>query len=151
MKFKFRLETLRKHRKNLEELARRDFANAKDRSDQILKQIDNFYDDDDKAREYAGAVVRDETTDPGFLQLSSEFIERNKIRIEQKKMEFREALVVTEDKQQVLVEAARETKVLDKLKEKKKEIFLKKLRKKNRKDTDEVVVQRHGRRGFYEE
>lgn len=151
MKFKFRLETLRKHRKNLEEMARRDFAESKDNSDKILKQIDSFYDDSDKAREYAGSVIKDEVTDPGLLQLSSDFIERNKIRIERKKMEFREALVVTEEKQQVLVDAARETKILDKLKEKKKEEFLKKVRKKNRKDIDEIVVQRHGRRGFYEE
>lgn len=151
MKFKFNLETLRKHRKNLEEMARRDFAEAKDNSDKILTQIDNFYNDADKAREYAGTVLENEVTDPGLLQLSSEFIDRNKLRIERKKMEFREALEVTEEKQQMLVAAAQETKVLDKLKEKKKEAFQKKLRKKDRKDTDEVVVQRHGRRGFYEE
>ncbi len=151
MKFKFGLETLRKHRKNLEEMARRDFAEAKNSSDKILKQIDHFYDDSDKAREYAGSVIQSEITDPGLLQISSEFIERNKIRIERKKTEFRQAMVVTEEKQQSLVDAARETKILDKLKDKKKEEFLKKLRKKNRKDTDEVVVQRHGRRGFYEE
>ena len=150
MKFKFTLETLRKHRKNLEEIARRDFAEAKDNSDKILNQIDSFYDDSDKAREFAGNVIENETTDPNLLQLSSEFIDRNKVRIERKKMEFREALVVTEEKQQDLVEAARETKILDKLKDKKKEAFLKKIRKKDRKDTDEVVVQRHGRKGYYE-
>ncbi len=152
MKFKFRLETLRKHRKNLEEIARRNFAEAKNLSDGILKQIDEFYDSGDKAREYAGRVL-EETTDanPALLQLSDEFMERNKVRIERKKGEFREALVLTEEKQQLLVDAARETKVLDKLKEKKKEAFIKKLKKIDRKNTDEVVVQRHGRRGIHEE
>jgi flagellar export protein FliJ len=151
MKFKFRLETLRKHRKNLEEMARRNFAEAKDVSDGILKQIDVFYDDSDKAREYAGEVIDQGDVDPGLLQLSSEFIDRNKVRIELKKAEFREAVSITEEKQQLLVTAAKETKVLDKLKEKKKEAFIKEIKKRDRKDTDEVVVQRHGHRRKYEE
>lgn len=151
MKFKFRLETLRKHRKNLEEIARRNFAEAKSHSDGILSQIENFYKSGDKAREYAGSVLDKEAADPALLQLSDEFMERNKIRIERKKMEFREALVVTEEKQQDLVEAARETKVLDKLKEKKKEDFKKKLKKIDRQNIDELVIQRHGRRGNNEE
>lgn len=146
MKFKFSLETLRKHRKNLEEIARRDHMEAKSISDRILGEIKNFYESSDNARTYIGRALDQSLVDPRLLVVADEYIERNKVRIENRKQDFRKAQTISEDKLEVLVEAARETKVLEKLKEKKLLEFKNKLKKQDRKITDEIVTQRYGRR-----
>ncbi len=144
MKFKFRLESIMKHRKNLEEIARREFYDAKSNSDGILEQINNLFNSNDIVRENYHHTKEDAK----FVQLQQmahEYLEGNKIRIERKKMEFREALFVTESKQEDLIAAAKEAKILEKLKEQKISEFKESIRKKERIDNDEIVVQRFGR------
>lgn len=144
MKFKFRLESILKHRKNLEEIARRDFTEAKIHSDGILNQINTLYDSNEEARE----VSHKSSKDSRFVQMqqiTQEYLEGNKIRIERKKVEFREAQAVTENKQEELVAAAKEAKILEKMKEKNKQDFKELQRKQERKETDELIVQRYGR------
>lgn len=144
MKFKFRLESIMKHRKNLEEIARRDFYDAKETSDGLLNEMNDMFNSNDIVREASHQAA----TKPEFVhlqQMAHEYIEGNKIRIERKKIEFREALFVTENKQDSLIAAAKEAKILEKLKEQKFNEFKDKNRKIERKETDEIVVQRHGR------
>lgn len=145
MKFKFGLETLMKHRKSLEDMARRDFYDAKEKSDDLLSDINRLYNSNDEVRGFSHQLS-DKPEYVVFQQLSHEYLEGNKIRIERKKNEFRDALAVTESKHESLVEAAKEAKVLEKLKEKKFNEFKEAVRKKERKDTDEIVVQRTSRR-----
>ncbi len=145
MKFKFSLQGLMRHRKNLEEMARRNFSEAKSVSDGHLKSLEEMHDSTDKARDYTGDALSEQVSDPASLQLAHEFIEGNKIRIERKKVDFRESLATTEKKQEELVAAAKETKILEKLREKRLKEFKQKIRKAERKAIDELVVQRHGR------
>ena len=144
MKFKFRLESIMKHRKNLEEMARRDYYDAKQTSDGILEQINNLFESNDTVRENSHKAAGDAEF-VHLQQMAHEYLERNKIRIERKKMEFREAQSVTENKQEDLVVAAKEAKILEKLKEQKKAEFRDQQRVREKKETDEIVVQRHGR------
>ncbi len=144
MKFKFRLESIMRYRKNLEEMARRDYYDAKETSDGILSQINHLFDSNDTVREVSHRASGD-TKFVQLQQIAHEYLEGNKIRIERKKVEFREALYITENKQEGLIEAAKEAKMLEKLKDQKKQEFKDQERKRERKETDEIIVQRYGR------
>jgi flagellar FliJ protein len=117
--FKFGLESVLKHRKRLEDIAQREFAEAQASVDDVLRRLEEMYRRMDEVRE---EIRRVQST--GHKEAIAEicameqFLMGQKIRIESVRQEARQLLQVAEEKQEALVAAAREKKVLVKLKEK---------------------------------
>jgi len=119
MKFKFPLETVLKHRKRLEEMAQREFAEAQANVDAVLRSLEEMYRRMDEVREEILGLQK--SGDPDRIEKICQmegFLTGHKIRIEMKRQEARKLLVIVEEKQELLILAAKERKVMVKLKEK---------------------------------
>ncbi|MGZ3721477.1 MAG: flagellar export protein FliJ [Bdellovibrionales bacterium] len=116
MAFRFGLEAVLKHRKRLEDEAQREFAIAQNAVDAILRKLEDMYTRMDEVREEIAAAQRHANLNE--VRDMETFIGGHKIRIEAVRLEARELLRVAEEKQEALILAAQEKKVLVKLKEK---------------------------------
>jgi flagellar protein FliJ len=138
MAFRFNLEAVLKHRKRLEEAAQREFAEAQDAVDQCLKKIEGMYTRIDEVRvdiaNQQDSTGHDKIT---AIQEMEHFISGHKIRIERLRLEARELLMVAEQKQEALIHAAREKKIMVKLKEKRLQEYKEWLRKLEAKELDD--------------
>lgn len=144
MKFKFNLETLLKHRKREEEEAMREFAEAQsilqghlDALKALYSEVDGSFKMREEIRARHGKMSRQ-------LQSYDEYIEGLEIKIDRKKAEVRDQKMIVEEKQALLAEAAKEYKIIDRLKEKQFERFKKAAKVKEVKEIDDIVIMRHG-------
>lgn len=143
MAFKFNLEAVMKYRKRLEEFAQREFAEAQAAVDEILQRIEDMYTRSDEVRDEIHAAQGD-----GSFQKIQEvremeqFLGGHKIRIEALRLEARRLLQIAEEKQEALIEAAREKKILVKLREKKLTEYREWLRQMETKELDDLTMTR---------
>ncbi len=119
MAFKFGLDSVLKHRKRLEDVAQREFAEAQAAVDVILSRLEEMYKRMDEVRmEISGAEkVSGKDAIAAVCEMNS-FLRGHKVRIEGVRQEARVLLAAAEAKQEALIFAAREKKVLLKLREK---------------------------------
>jgi flagellar export protein FliJ len=145
MKFKFKLEAVKKHRKILKDLAQKDFELARLAVDQKLAQINMMYDAIDNARLMADEMHSAENVKSApFLQIE-DFILGQTVRIQLARVEVRGLMAVMEDKQEILVEKAKEHKALEKLEDKKFAEFKKEVSKKQQIVADDMSIMRFRR------
>jgi flagellar FliJ protein len=138
--FRFNLETVLKHRKRLEELAQKDFATAQDAVNTILKKLDDMYTRLDEVRnEIAEAEKQSRLED---VRAMEHFIIGHKVRIEGVRQEARTLLQVAEEKQEALIKAAQEKKVLVKLKDKRLAEYKEWLNRMEAKNQDDQTMMR---------
>lgn len=140
MAFRFGLEAVLKHRRRLEELAQREYAEAQAAVNECLGRLEAMYRRGDEVREEIRAAQA-----RGDLEIVREmetFLSGQKIRIETVRLEARGLLEVAEEKQEALVAAAREKKVLDKLREKRLAEYRAKLREMETKELDDLTTVR---------
>jgi flagellar FliJ protein len=116
MAFRFALNSVLKHRQRLEDLAHREFALAQSAVDEVLRRLEGMYNRMDEVRVEIAEAQRQAKLDA--VRDMESFIHGHKIRIEHVRLEARELLRVAEEKQEALILAAQEKKVLVKLKEK---------------------------------
>lgn len=146
-KFQFKLESLKKHRQRQEEEAQREFLAARAELDACLRLIDSFY----KSIEDSRALILKEQKSGDFQSLErirhhEFFIEGQKVRIERQRQVARDLMARVEDKQDKLIEAAREFKKIEKLKERQQAEYKKHLKQLETKRLDDLVVLRNGRK-----
>lgn len=146
MAFEFKFATLLKHRKRLEEAAQRDYLEAKAILDHCLEGIEALYISIEETRLQISLWQRRGQVDD-LMQISDgeRFIDGQKIRIERERIKARQLMAIVEEKQELLVEAAREFKKIDKLKEKLKAEHKKEAKKREVKRLDDLVVIRANR------
>lgn len=138
--FRFGLEPVLKHRQRLEEIAQREFANAQAEVDAILKRLEDMYTRLDEVRvEIAEAETRGQLND---VRIMEAFISGHKIRIEDVRKEARRLLQAAEEKQEALILAAQEKKVLSKLKEKRFAEYKERLNRIEAKNQDDQTMMR---------
>lgn len=116
MAFRFGLDSVLKHRQRLEEVAQRDFADAQAAVDAVLKRLEEMYTRMDEVREEIAQAQADSRL-VDVREMES-FLGGHKIRIETLRQEARGLLQIAEEKQEALIMAAQEKKVLVKLKDK---------------------------------
>lgn len=145
MKFEFSLESLLEHRRRLEEVAQRDWAEAQAKVDRAVARLNEYYDQVDQARHRSASLETQGGAQAGALISIDEFIAGQRYRIETQRQTIRELKVEAERLQEILIEAAKETKTLEKLKERQFEEFKLKRRKAETKAIDELVVTRFKR------
>lgn len=144
-RFVFHFEKLLKHRQSLENFAQRDWAEAQGHVDRAQSELKRMYDLIDQSRIRAADLENRGGAHGVALGQIDDFIRGQKIRIERLRLKIRELQAVAEEKHELLVEAAKERKILEKLKEKKKEEHRLLLKKSELKELDDIVVTRHGR------
>jgi len=146
MAFRFQLETVLKHRKRLEELAQREFAEAQLAVNKCLQMIEEMYRRSDEVRESI-AKTQLEGTASGVEEIRSMelFLQGHRKRIEEMRLRARELMNVAEEKQERLIAAAQDRKLLDKLKEKKRLAYNEWLKQMESKNLDDLTMVRTAR------
>ncbi len=145
MKFKFSYQQLLEYRKRLEELAQRDYLLAQKNVDQAEIELEHMYQQIDDSRQRAGMLEAKGGKQAPSLALIDDFINKHKIRIELQRKKIREFYQVAELKQQALVMAAKEYKILERLREKRLLEHHDILKKRENKSVDELVTTRYKR------
>lgn len=146
MAFEFKFEAVMKHRRHLEDMARKDYLEARRNLDDCLAGINRMYGSIDTARE--DIAVAQKTGDAHSLQLihgTEQFIEGQKVRIQRERERARNLMAIAEQMHEKLVEAVKEFKKIEKLKERMKRQYKKEQRKLEAKRVDDLVVIRSGR------
>jgi len=147
VKFEFAFEKLLDHRRKLEDVARRNWLHARGKVDEAKARLTALFDEVDHARNRAAELaVRGGTQGPALAQVD-DFINGQKIRVDRQRAVIRELTEEMEKLQDAMVEAAKERKILEKLKERRLEEFKIRRRKHELKEVDELVVTRFGRHG----
>ncbi len=145
MKFKFKLATVKKHRKILKDLAQKEFELARIAVDQKHAQINMMYEAIDNARKMADDMHSEEKVKSSPFQQIEDFIIGQNIRIQKARFEVRELMAVLEEKQEILLEKVKDHKILEKLEEKKHAEFKKDLNKKLQVQADDMTIMRFSR------
>ena len=141
MAFTFRLQALYHWRKNLEELSQlrlagylKALASQEERREK-LRETRKAYDGECRQKASQGAVVSD-------LLLYLDYFDDSFQKLEVLEQERKKNLKVIETERRKLLDLTRERKILEKLKERQFKKFLAEQEKKERKATDDLVVQR---------
>jgi len=143
MKFRFSYQKLLDHRATLEDIARRDFYEAQNRVNMAERELREMYDQVSDARRRSAQLEQSEGNPASNLAMLNEFIVGQQVRIESQRKKIRQLMSEAESLHEKLVEAAKERKTLEKLKEKRFEEFRKMMQKKELKMIDEIVTTRH--------
>ena len=145
MGFKFPLQSVLKHRKRLEEMAQREFAEAQREVDEALKRLEAMYKRLDEVREEI-AVAQAAGAPENLEQIRNmeQFLLGEKIRIERVRQDARILLQKAEEKQEALIARAQERKILDKLRERRLVEHQEKLRQLEVKIADDQTMMRQG-------
>ena len=141
-KFRFQLEKVLRHKKILEEQAKRDFSEIKAKLDQQRNFLNDLESDLKKSYNDKYLVTKMGGEIAEYLGYFNEFNTAQKKLIDQQKRIVDGLEKIVEEKRLRLVEAAREHKTFIKLKEKKKEEFKKEINKKEQKRIDEMNILR---------
>jgi flagellar FliJ protein len=146
MGFRFNLESVLKHRHRLEEVAQREFAEAQQALNEILLKIENMYRRLDEAREEIAAAER--VGGPRQIEeirALEQFMSGFRRRIDETRLQARELMVATEEKQEALIAAAREKKILVKLRERRLHEYRERLDRIEAKELDDMTMIRQAR------
>ena len=142
-KFRFALESVLKYRGRLEEEAKRAFAEAQRRVDEQRAKIDAMYRRADEVREEILGLERAGSgRDLELVRESEGFLIGHARRIQAERQTLAELLGVLEDAQEHLVHAAREKKVLVKLREARRSEFVQRLDRLEALELDEMATVR---------
>ena len=145
MGFKFGLQAVLKHRTRMEEVAQREFFEAQRAVDEILKRIEEMYRRMDEVREEIHAAqVEGSARKLEEVRSMEEFLINHRRRIDQTRLEARELMEVAEEKQEALIIAAREKKILVKLRERRLQEYRDWLNRMEAKELDDLTMVRQG-------
>ena len=143
MAFRFNLEPVLKQRKRLEDVAQRDYAEAQAAVDTVLRRLEAMYQRMDEVRdEIAQTEAASGKESLAMVREMEHFIIGHKIRIESVRQEARSLLQFAEEKQEALIEAAKEKKVLSKLREKRLSEYRERLNRIEAKNADDQTMMR---------
>jgi flagellar FliJ protein len=141
-RFAFSFEKLLNHRHKLEDLARRNWLEAQAQVDAATKKLGQIFEEIDQARSRVGELTRTGGRHAIALAQVDEFINGQKIRVERQRGEIRTLTTEAERLHEILVEAAKEKRILEKLRERQIDEFKFRRKKQELKEVDELVVTR---------
>lgn len=143
MKFRFGLENVLKHRQRCEEVAQREYAEAQFAVDECLRKLEAMYQRMDEVRVEIHSLQK-QGTNQALVQINEmeHFLKGQLIRIEAQREQARQLLMVAEQKQEALVLAAQESKILEKLKDKKMSQHRERLKVLEAKQLDDLTMTR---------
>lgn len=147
MSFDFKFSSLLKYRKRLEDAAQREYLEARRDLDECLLQIQQYYSSIDNSRkEIAKAQASKDAQGLSMILQTETFIEGMKVRILSERARARGLMAKVEDKQELLIDATREFKKIEKLKDRMFSEYKHERKKLEAKRVDDLVVIRSQRR-----
>ena len=141
-KFKFRLDRLLRQRKAELDMAQKVYYEAQVKVQEQLALIQSQYKDLDSARERIEQLEKQGGNFILQVETLHSFITGQKIRIENSRAKARELMLVAEEKHEALIEKMQAHKMIERLKEKKKEEHKIEMRKKLAKQLDDITLMR---------
>lgn len=142
MKFKFAFETVLKHRKILEDLAQRDFQEALSRLNDEKNKLEQMREEIYIARDRAFEKSQQGGKTSPFLSQVDEFMKGQDIRIENQQLKIQECEKIVEELREILRQKAIDYKIIEGLKDKKRDEFVIEQRKIDQKRTDDLNIMR---------
>lgn len=150
MKFNFRMQKVLEHRKVQENLAKTDFQVAQGRLNEEVEKLQNMIDQKKKARIKSFELeTGSDVPSPlrnGILEESSRFQKLQDVRIEKQREIIAEWEKEVESKREILKTKAIEYKIIEKVKDKKKQQFVDEANKKEQNENDEISILRFASR-----
>lgn len=143
MSYIFSLEVLLDYKKRLENEARLLFVEAQSKVDAAIVVLGEYYDQVDRTREQNSILQAQGGALAPSLVANSDFITGQKFRIEAQRLKIRELKTTADELHEAMIEAAKETKTLEKLKERGFEQYKRDRRKREMKQQDELTTLRH--------
>ncbi|MCL2610400.1 MAG: flagellar export protein FliJ [Defluviitaleaceae bacterium] len=142
-KFNFELQPILGFKEQIESQRELEFAKILALVAKEKETLKGFYAEKDiSIKKFKGEIVSEKLFPENFIQLNN-YIEHLKKAIERQKDVIMKAEIILEQKRQALIEASKERKTLDKLKENKFEEFKFFEKQGEQKIIDEVVSYKH--------
>ncbi len=150
MKFNFRMQKVLEHRKIQEDLAKTDFQLALAKLNSEIEHLQSLVDLKKKARVKSFELETNHSV-PNALQNSilsdsNQFQKLQDLRIANQKLVVEENEKEVEAKREILKTKAIEYKIIEKVKEKKKQQFVDEANKSEQKENDEISILRFSSR-----
>lgn len=147
MAFQFRLEKVLTHRRRLEDEAKREFILAQANTVKALRDLEALYVAIDVARTrgHDMQIGESDRRMAPTLQNIDVFIGGQKIRIDRQRVVIREFKAEEERLHDLLIEASREKKTLEKLREKHLQEYRVEMARREQLELDDLAIMRHGR------
>lgn len=143
MKFKFPLQKVLDHRKTKENLAQKDFQVALNDLTELEKQLQRLEEALHGSHQRAGVLQKQGGSQGPALAQINEFQRGQKVLIQRQQVKIQEQQKVVEEKRELLKQAAVETKIISKFKEKKLTEFKEAEEKEEQKQMDEQSILRY--------
>ena len=143
MKFRFPLQSALEYRQRLKEEAQIQYYQAKKRVDDALDRINELYLLTDRTRLEIQEIQSMESGQVAFIQIRVDFLNGIKSKIEAERISVRALMMEAESKHEALLETVKQFKSLEKLKSRRYFDFVRKMRREEIKDIDEMVTMRH--------
>lgn len=148
-KFRFGLQKVMQHRKTVEDLAQRDFQEAQAELHRQNEILVGMYQAIEEARKVAFTKQTMGGTAISALSQVHDFVKGQDVRIERQKAKIQECESLVENLREILRKAAMDYKIIEGLRDKRKDEFKKKVSVKEQKLTDDLNLMRF-RRGDIE-
>lgn len=138
MKFKFALEKLLHQRTLQVNLDRRHFLDKKNELDQETQKLNEMIILKEKTIAHRGQQVENQDHWQNEVQMINSFLTGQDLRIEKQTQRLKKLEKEVELLRQILLKALTEARMVERLKEKKKEVFIKEALEKEQKELDEI-------------
>ena len=145
MKFKFPLQKVMEHRKVKEDLAQKDFQEALQYLMEQQNNLNKMEQDQHQAQVRAGALALEGGQQGPALSQIHQFLQGQKIRIAQQKVQVEEAEKLVEARREILKQAVQDHKIIEKMRENKFEEYRAKRLSDDQKEMDEQSILRFKR------
>ncbi len=145
MKFKFSLEKVLRHRNLQVDLARRDFLEAQNNLNAAINVRDEMIDVREKNKTYRADLVAKNGNWQDQVQQINTYLIGQDLRIARQNESLKLLEKEVESYREILRKALTEAKMMERLKDKKKDEFVKAYNENERKELDEISTLRHAR------
>lgn len=145
-KFRFRLQKVMEIKEEVEKQRMIDLSEAKQVVDLETTRLNHLNDEQIDCQHRIDEKSSTEKINPGELALYYRFLDQTRMRIEAQEDRLQAAHLEMERRRQILLEASKEKKVLEKLKEKKQAAYMIELNHKEQDMINEVASIGHYRK-----
>jgi flagellar FliJ protein len=145
MKFKFSLEKVLRHRNLQVDLARRDFLEAQNNLNSAVNARDEMIAVRENNKTYRSELVAKNGNWQDQVQQINTYLIGQDLRIAKQNESLKLLEKEVESYREILRKALTEAKMMERLKDKKKEEFVKTYNENERKELDEISTLRHAR------
>jgi flagellar FliJ protein len=141
-KFSFSLDKVLRHRHIQADLAQKDFIDAQNNLNDEIAKLENMKDLKEAALEQRRQTVQQSQSWSATVEQINTYLAGQDVRIRNQTERLTEFENIVESRRQILQEALTAAKIIEKLREKKKEEFMKEVANYEQQEMDELSVMR---------